>query len=312
MKVKNQVLLIAMMVVLVVFFYVWPGVWRYKYERTTTRTDRLTGQIQEWKQTGQEFTVDLTTYRSSRPHWHQESGCPYCKVTETRQEAEKRIQREEEARIQREKENRAPEEQDLEFTSKITGRAGMRETFGGNVEWSASIYNGSDWRLTELTVELNCKGLKREYRVPCHIGPKASGMCSAEVDTDVLIKLRECNKTYPDWNILSAKGYPPPGYDKESNSGGIDLNMLESFDSGSVAAGGIDLNVLKSFDPVTPKPPAATSPRFAQGGDAYKRVSSYVNQNPKSTLKEVQAKVPDYNPQAVEDVYKDAHNNIQR
>ena len=67
MKIKSQILLIVLVLFLLCFFYVWPGLWRYRYYQThhsspsgprfssgtisgtdSMRTDRLTGQVQVW------------------------------------------------------------------------------------------------------------------------------------------------------------------------------------------------------------------------------------------------------------------------
>lgn len=99
-----------------------------------------------------------------------------------------------------------------DYPEDVAGRAGLKATYDNRVIWEASLYNGSEWRLTELLVELSYKGLKREYRMPCSIEPKSSGTCSTEVDTDVVLKWDDNNQKHPDWSIISAKGYPPPGW----------------------------------------------------------------------------------------------------
>ena len=67
MKIKSQLLLIVLVLFLLCFFYVWPGVWRYRYYEARAfslipdslpgssatddmRTDRLTGQVQVYNQ----------------------------------------------------------------------------------------------------------------------------------------------------------------------------------------------------------------------------------------------------------------------
>ena len=62
MKIKSQILLIVLVLFLLCFFYVWPGVWRYRYYEThvslgegmssthSMRTDRLTGQVQIYRE----------------------------------------------------------------------------------------------------------------------------------------------------------------------------------------------------------------------------------------------------------------------
>lgn len=61
MKFKSQLLWIAFGLVLLVFFFVWPGVWRYEYSTVSSsyegvsssgqvRRDRLTGNIQYWRE----------------------------------------------------------------------------------------------------------------------------------------------------------------------------------------------------------------------------------------------------------------------
>ena len=63
---------------LVCFFYVYPGVWRYKqtelHERMY-RTDRLTGQVERWAETG--FTSGSDTV-ATQNHWHKGWPCPFC------------------------------------------------------------------------------------------------------------------------------------------------------------------------------------------------------------------------------------------
>lgn len=68
MKIKSQLLLIFLVLFLLCFFYIWPGVWRYRYYEAhrswgeggfqissgsatySMRTDRLTGQVQVYRE----------------------------------------------------------------------------------------------------------------------------------------------------------------------------------------------------------------------------------------------------------------------
>ncbi len=59
MRLRNQALIVVLVLVLLVFFYVWPGVWRYRYYEMhlrhsslaiPMRTDKLTGQVQTYRQ----------------------------------------------------------------------------------------------------------------------------------------------------------------------------------------------------------------------------------------------------------------------
>ena len=53
---RRGVSVVLVVVLVLSFFYVWPGVWRYQYERDymederywTVRFDRLTGDVQGW------------------------------------------------------------------------------------------------------------------------------------------------------------------------------------------------------------------------------------------------------------------------
>lgn len=85
-------------VIMILFFYVWPGVCRYTYNNVALRTDRLTGKIQELMPAGEQSEYRLTTYRSTRRHWHSPDGCPSCDIIETSQQARARMRREREQR----------------------------------------------------------------------------------------------------------------------------------------------------------------------------------------------------------------------
>ena len=64
---------------LLTFFFVWPGVWRYTLigPRKMERYDRITGTRQIWRDKGDDEYDHL---RVTKSHWHCKDDCPYCKV----------------------------------------------------------------------------------------------------------------------------------------------------------------------------------------------------------------------------------------
>lgn len=109
-------------------------------------------------------------------------------------------------KLHSESENQITKE--LPDVSVIDGRAGIE----GN-RFVANIYNGSRWKLEAIDVEINISNMSRRYRLTNYfaIEPYSSGNLYAYLDSDFLAEYKE-NSQQPDWNILSAKGYPSPEY----------------------------------------------------------------------------------------------------
>lgn len=90
MKVKYPILPVFLVLLLVAFFYVWPGVWRYRYYESrvsseyasrsfSLRTDKLTGQVQQWVTPGRNY-VNGAWIDATKAHWHVPGDCPHCKL----------------------------------------------------------------------------------------------------------------------------------------------------------------------------------------------------------------------------------------
>ena len=63
MKARCWVGLLVIILVVLTFLYIWPGVCRYSYYKNgLTRVDKLTGQFQAWD------------YISEHPHWRTVGG----------------------------------------------------------------------------------------------------------------------------------------------------------------------------------------------------------------------------------------------
>lgn len=80
MSTQRIATLAALLLAVICFLYVWPGVLRYRYENGPyrIRVDRLTGQVQEWRQYGS-LGVEVV-----KPHWHGKEPCPLCKNVEAK------------------------------------------------------------------------------------------------------------------------------------------------------------------------------------------------------------------------------------
>lgn len=96
---------------------------------------------------------------------------------------------------------------------KIDGRGGIDP--GYSDRWEVSLYNGTEWRVTELVVELSYKKFSRKYKLAGSIKPLSSAELSANLDTEVMIQREKNDYGNPEWYIVSALGYPPPGYKPE-------------------------------------------------------------------------------------------------
>lgn len=89
MKLKSQLLLILFATALLVFFYVWPGVFRYQYYviEGVGRIDKLSGTFQLLRYS--ESSGGWSRIRGKRyiqrpkvTHWHWKDDCPLCLQTE--------------------------------------------------------------------------------------------------------------------------------------------------------------------------------------------------------------------------------------
>lgn len=77
MKTRGTAALAALVVALLTFFYVWPGVSRYTYGNYQSRVDRLTGQVQEWREGSRLYcSPDV---KVAKDHWHGSEPCSLCK-----------------------------------------------------------------------------------------------------------------------------------------------------------------------------------------------------------------------------------------
>lgn len=162
----------AVVVVLLAMF-VWPTRWRYETLRGThgealpVRIDRFTGSAE---------VLTISGWNRAEPH----ESKPYVPPPE-------------------------PKPQDLPQAEldKITGRGGL--SYGGGL-WDGRIYNGTDWKLTELTIRISIKTLSQSYRESVFISSLTSKDVLIQVDKSFAVQGKG---TSPDWTIESAKGWPP-------------------------------------------------------------------------------------------------------
>lgn len=111
--------------------------------------------------------------------------------------------------------NAAPAAREMNLPSdqlaRITGRGGIKGS-PDYATFEASMYNGSDWRITELRVSLAVGDVSRHFRLSGTAEPLTSSDFSARVDSGTYITWLEHGSKGPEWDIAGAKGYPPPGY----------------------------------------------------------------------------------------------------
>lgn len=174
---RNFWLLILLIVALLFAVFVWPTRWRYDHvslgegTRLPVRVDRLTGITWVLSVAGQERGwIRVLDPRN-----------PYARPP-------------------------VPTEERMNSTDGIQGRGWIDEMLGEAYSWKASLYNATDWTLTEITVSLKFKGLTRLYRIECYIKPQSSGDCSTTVDEGVKLIWKKTRKN-PEWGIVSARGY---------------------------------------------------------------------------------------------------------
>ena len=172
-----------MLAVLSFFIYVWPT--QFRYDHTNIQGRRLPVRINRFSGETKVLTEDGWVYPQSL----------------------------------KSKEQTVPtlRELDLGVLFKIEGRAGINSNASiGRATFNASLYNGSDWEINELTVELGIKGFKRKFRLIGSIEPLSSANLIADMDYETMTKWSDNGMKNPDWNIVSGKGFPPPGYKPHS------------------------------------------------------------------------------------------------
>lgn len=81
MSTRSIVTSALLVLALICFFYIWPGVSRYRYENHAyrSRVDRLTGQVQEWREADRVYGLPSEYVMARRTHWHGKEPCPLCK-----------------------------------------------------------------------------------------------------------------------------------------------------------------------------------------------------------------------------------------